>query len=52
MLVKNYGIDNLIDRSFHLAVILLIYNSVLKILSPVKNEAIIINKMGAQHSKA
>jgi len=52
MWVKNVGIDNLIDRSFHLAVILLIYNSVLKILSPVKNEAIIINKMGAQHSKA
>lgn len=33
MWVKNYGIDNLIDRFFHLAVILLIYNTALKFIA-------------------
>jgi len=33
MWVKNLGIDNLIDRSFHLAVILFIYITALKFIA-------------------
>lgn len=50
MWVKNYGIDNLIDRSFHLAVILLIYNVSLNIIAGQKLGYHYRTMMGPQHS--